>query len=211
MRAYTVPVPKRRPDRERDSKLPTRDDVAAELEATPDQGRPEHPELEVVSFRPAMRDSAVRVAPTLLIVGMVLCVPFAIGTPMGQQLADERGVLGLGATWFAMVVIIIVGALLAIATSRGIANPVRRATRTDTLKLALGDSAFAAAGATLASVIIMSINFIDMVSIIGIVFAMTFLFSWAMLFPLYRQSWDDAYGRDDEDDADGALPGPSER
>ncbi|GGA56055.1 hypothetical protein GCM10011490_02380 [Pseudoclavibacter endophyticus] len=186
---------RRSDDDQSPERLPSRDDVADELaDARPDDtpvdaaDLDEH--LELVAFRPAMLPTVKRVAPALLIVGMLLCIPFATATPQGRELVVERGVLGLAFTWLGMIAIIVLAALVAISLSRAISNPARRSRRTDTIKLAFGESAFAASGATLAGVVIMSIDFLDMVTVIAIVFTMTFLFTWASVFPLYRASWD---------------------
>lgn len=192
--AYTVRVFNRHRSRDRDQDLPRHDEVVAELHATKAALEPQFEELEVVAFRPSMRASVVRVSLALVAVGAALLVPYIFGTTLGQQQLESRGVLGLLATWLMMVALVTIGALLGIAVARSISNPTRRVRRTQTLRLALGEAGFAAAGATFAAVIVMSIDFMQMVSVLGIVFVMAFLFSWAMLFPLYRSSWDTAAG-----------------
>lgn len=184
----------RRQPNDRDDRLPSHDEVVAQLRGQEETGPPEHQELEVISFRPTMRVSAVRVSIALLAVGLALLVPYMFGTALGRQQLDERGFAGLLATWLLMIVLVTIGALLGIVISRSISNPTRRVRRTHTLRLASGEAAFAAAGATFAAVIVMSIDFMPMVSVLGIVFVMAFLFSWAMLFPIYRQGWDAAAG-----------------
>ncbi|MGO2112797.1 MAG: hypothetical protein ACTH31_14425 [Pseudoclavibacter sp.] len=194
---------KRADDRTRDDRLPSHDDVSDDLagatsDTTPVNETDLDRHLELVAFRPPLGATVLRVAPALLIVGMLLCIPFSIGTDAGRAITIERGVLGLAGTWLGMIAIIVLAAILGISISRSVSNELRRSRRVDTFRIAIGESAFAAAAATMAGAIIVTIDMLDAVAVIGVVFVMTFLFTWAMLFPLYRKAWDDAAGSGDE-------------
>ena len=196
MRVFT-----RRQPSDRDDELPSRERVAEELDGDADLASGDHADderqLELLAFRPSLRRSAAVVAAALFGVGLVLFVPFVVATPFGRAALEARGFLALAGSWIVMVLIIVAGGLIALTGVRALSSVLRRARRTDVLKLALGEAAVTAAGATFAAALVSgALN--DLIRVLAITFVLTFLFTWAMLFPLYRRAWDEAaaQGRD---------------
>lgn len=148
-------------------------------------------ELEALAFLPPLSQAVRRVVPALLAVGLVLFIPFGWFTEQGRQQVQERGVGPVLLGWAGMLVLLVLGALLGLAIARALGTSTRRFRRVEVLRLAVGESVVAAAGTTFVAVLVAG-GSSDLLRVLAIAFVLTFLFSWAMLLPLYRQAWDAA-------------------
>lgn len=154
-------------------------------------------QLELVTFRPSLAMTAAYVGPVLIVAGLLVYIPFLRASPEAQAYAETRG-LELFGSWAVMVLLIVGAALIAMAIMRAFSSVTRRASRFDTLKLALADATFAAMGATGAAALVA--GFVDdMMRVLAVTFVLTFVFTWAMSFPLHRRAWDAAAERSSDD------------
>ena len=164
------------------------DGTSADAEPRDDAER-----IEAIAFRPSTTRTLAYVAPVLVVVGLAIFPLVAFGTPIGRRLLEERGA-GFFGGWAVMILIIVGSAMLALAILRAISSGTRRLRRVDTLRLAVADAASAAAGAV-GGTVLTSASLDDVMRVLAFAFVLTFLFTWAMVLPLTRRSWDQASAR----------------
>ncbi|PPG29273.1 hypothetical protein [Pseudoclavibacter sp. RFBB5] len=144
----------------------------------------ESPSISLATFRPSQRDVLARLVPTLLGVGLVAFLGYALATEAGRTQLDERGFVPLLLGWIAMLGLCILGAVAALAAERGVSTGLRSYTRQRVLPLALGHSILAAAGATFCSFWI-SGGAYNLLTVLTCTFVLTLLFTASVLVPAY--------------------------
>lgn len=133
-------------------------------------------------LRPPLKELALRWFLTLGCVGIVAGFLFFVFTPEGQLAWLASGV-PMGIVGWAIFLAALLGAgFLALGIGRTVNGGLRRISKSGILPIVVAEAATAAAGATAAAAIL-AMNSSDVMRVLFSTFALTFLFTWAVLWP----------------------------
>lgn len=133
-------------------------------------------------LRPPLASIALRWLLTLGIVGVIGGVFYYTMTPEGQLVWLSTDLwLAIGG-WAVFVVALLGAEFLALAIGRAVNGGLRRVSKSGLWPIVVAESATAAAGATAAAAIL-AMNSADIMRILASTFALTFFFTWAVLWP----------------------------
>lgn len=133
-------------------------------------------------LRPPLKALALRWFLTLGCVGVVAGVLFFVFTPEGQLAWLASGALMGIVGWAIFLMAILSAGFLALGIGRTVNGGLRRVSKSGIWPIVVAEAATAAAGATAAAAIL-AMNSSDVMRVLFSTFALTFLFTWAVVWP----------------------------